>query len=92
MLRLDELFALVNATRKRLGWDIIDTNQSMMGYLEDEVVELRVEVDQNNRQGIEDELMDVLFVCLSLIHDNRIDVTQALKRKLDRVIDKYEAR
>lgn len=92
MKHIADLMNLMNEVRQRLGWDKIDTNQTMMGYLEDEVKELRVEIDQNNSQGIEDELMDVLFVCLSLIHDNKIDMSVALKRKLNEVVKKYESR
>ena len=92
MKNIEELMNLMNEVRQRLGWDIIDTNQTMMRYLEDEVKELRVEIDQNNTQGIEDELMDVFFVCLSLIHDNKIDVSIALERKLNEVVKKYESR
>ncbi|MCD8519437.1 MAG: hypothetical protein LRY24_00830 [Erysipelotrichaceae bacterium] len=92
MKHIADLMNLMNEVRQRLGWDKIDTNQTMMGYLEDEVKELRVEIDQNNSHGIEDELMDVLFVCLSLIHDNKIDMSVALKRKLNEVVKKYESR
>jgi NTP pyrophosphatase (non-canonical NTP hydrolase) len=92
MTQINEMMNYINEVRQRLGWDLIDTNQSMMGYLEDEVKELRVEIDHNHSQGIEDELMDVLFVCLSLIHDNKIQLDSALKRKLEAVVKKYEAR
>jgi NTP pyrophosphatase (non-canonical NTP hydrolase) len=92
MTQIHEMMSYINEVRHRLGWDLIDTNQSMMGYLEDEVKELRIEIDLNHPQGIEDELMDVLFVCLSLIHDNRIELDNALKRKLEAVVQKYEAR
>lgn len=92
MKHIADLMNLMSEVRQRLGWDKIDTNQTMMGYLEDEVKELRVEIDQNNSHGIEDELMDVLFVCLSLIHDNKIDMSVALKRKLNEVVKKYESR
>lgn len=92
MKNIADLMNLMNEVRQRLGWDKIDTNQTMMGYLEDEVKELRIEIDHNHAQGIEDELMDVLFVCLSLIHDNKIDVSVALERKLNEVVKKYESR
>lgn len=92
MTHIHEMIAYINDVRHRLGWDLIDTNQSMMGYLEDEVKELRIEIDRHHPQGIEDELMDVLFVCLSLIHDNKIELNTALQRKLEAVVQKYEAR
>jgi NTP pyrophosphatase (non-canonical NTP hydrolase) len=92
MTHIEEMMSYINDVRHRLGWDLIDTNESMMGYLEDEIKELRIEIDQNHPQGIEDELMDVLFVCLSLINDNHIDLHSALKRKLESVVKKYEAR
>lgn len=92
MQTLHEMQLLINGVRERLGWDIIDTNQSMMGYLEDEIKELRTEIDAHNPIGIEAELMDVLFVCMSLIYDNNIDVSQALSNKLALVVAKYEAR
>lgn len=92
MTQIEEMITYINDVRHRLGWDLIDTNESMMGYLEDEIKELRIEIDQNHPQGIEDELMDVLFVCLSLIHDNHIELHSALKRKLEAVVQKYEAR
>jgi NTP pyrophosphatase (non-canonical NTP hydrolase) len=92
MERIEDVIQLVNQVRHRLGWDVIDTNETMMGYLNDEVEELKYEIAQNNAQGIQDELMDVMFVCFSILHDNHIDLATALKEKLDRVVEKYESR
>jgi NTP pyrophosphatase (non-canonical NTP hydrolase) len=92
MEKIEDVINLVNQVRHRLGWDIIDTNETMMSYLSDEVEELRQEIEHNNPKGISDELMDVMFVCFSLLHDNQIDLRTALKEKLDRVVEKYESR
>lgn len=92
MEKLEDIVALVNQVRHRLGWDMSDTNSSMMAYLSDEVEELRIEIQRDNAQGIQDELMDVMFVCFALLHDNHIDLRDALKKKLDRVVEKYESR
>jgi len=92
MEKINDLFTLMNQVRHRLGWDEIDTNASLMTYLKDEVNELDIEIQANHAQGIQDELMDVLFVCLALVHDNKIDLAQALKQKLDDVVVKYESR
>jgi NTP pyrophosphatase (non-canonical NTP hydrolase) len=92
MEKIEDVIQLVNEVRHRLGWDIIDTNETMMSYLSDEVEELKIEIQHNNPKGISDELMDVMFVCFSLLHDNQIDLKTALKEKLDRVVEKYESR
>ena len=92
MEKIEDVIKLVNQVRHRLGWDIIDTNETMMTYLSDEVEELKYEMEHNNQQGISDELMDVMFVCFSILHDNHIDLASALKEKLDRVVEKYESR
>lgn len=92
MEKIEDVIHLVNQVRHRLGWDIIDTNETMMSYLSDEVEELKHEISHNNPQGISDELMDVMFVCFAMLHDNQIDLGVALKEKLDRVVEKYESR
>ena len=54
MEKIEDVIKLVNQVRHRLGWDIIDTNETMMTYLSDEVEELKYEMEHNNQQGISD--------------------------------------
>lgn len=92
MEKIEDVIQLVNQVRQRLGWDKNYTNLSMISYLSDEVEELRIEIQRDNAQGIQNELMDVMFVCFALLHDNHIDLKVALKEKLDCVVEKYESR
>lgn len=87
-----ETIEAINAMRKRLGWDKSDDLNALIRYLNEEVVELTQEIEKQTHdfQAIEEELADVLMVALALADDLKLDVDTIIKKKLVKVIDKYE--
>lgn len=87
-----ETIEAINAMRKRLGWDKSDDLHALIRYLNEEVVELTQEIEKETHdfQAIEEELADVLMVALALADDLKLDVDTIIKKKLVKVIDKYE--
>lgn len=89
---MKETIALMNTLRQRLGWDKSDTLESLIGYLNEEVQELTVEVlaDSIDFDKVEAELADVLIVVLGLLDDLGLDGHTIVKKKMEQVIIKYE--
>ncbi len=87
-----ETIEAINTMRKRLGWDKSDDLKALIRYLNEEVVELTQEIEKeaHDFHAIEEELADVLMVALALAHDLKLDVDTIIKKKLIKVIDKYE--
>lgn len=87
-----ETIEAINAMRKRLGWDQSDDLQSLIRYLNEEVLELNQEIAKENIDffAVEEELADVLMVALALADDLKLDVDDIIRKKLIKVIDKYE--
>ena len=79
--------------RQQLGWDQSDTLDSLLGYLLEEVAELKAEILQKpiDKQALESELADVLMVLLAMIDDNQLDPETIVAKKIKEVIKKYES-
>lgn len=90
---MKETIEIINAMRERLGWDQTDDLTSLIGYLNEEVVELTEESKKQplNHQALIEELADVLMVALALADDLNVSVHQIIKDKIEKVVKKYES-
>jgi len=65
--------------------------ESVWAKLDEEIIELRQEVGiENNQDRIEDELGDVLFVCVNLAKYLKINPEQALRRANQKFIKRFK--
>lgn len=92
-MKFAELIEKINEMRQRLGWDISDTNETLLSYLLEEVAELKIEMMKQpiDIAALKSELADVLMVLLSIIDDNDLDASEIVLEKMKEVIQKYES-
>ncbi len=90
---MKETIEIINAMRVRLGWDQTDDLSSLIGYLNEEVVELTEESKKQpiDRKALIEELADVLMVALALADDLNVSVHQIIEEKIEKVVKKYES-
>ena len=65
------------AAQTGFDWSSVD---SVLSKVDEELSELKVEIDLANTQGIEDELGDLLFTCVNLSRHLKVDPETALRR------------
>ncbi len=65
-----------------------EKSSDVIDKIEEELKELKAEIISDNKDGIEDEIGDLLFAVASLARKNEIDPEMALKRALE----KFKAR
>ncbi len=76
------------AARVGFDWPSIDP---VFEKLQEEIAELRMEVDKASMDGIEDELGDVLFVCANLALRLGVDPETAVRSTNDKFIRRFKA-
>lgn len=65
---LADLFSLVRTLRKECPWDRKQTPQTTIMYLIEEVYELFAAITDESKDGIVDEIGDVMFLLFFLVH------------------------
>ena len=63
----------------QLGFDWPDIHP-VLDKLEEEIAELRHSIDSGELDAVEDELGDLMFVCVNIARHHRIDAEMALRR------------
>ena len=87
---MEKSIALAQTIRRELGWDQTDTLQTLITYLEEEVAELKYEIETNGPlENLTNELADVFLVALSFAHDLKVSPYEILLHKKPKIIAKY---
>jgi tetrapyrrole methylase family protein/MazG family protein len=92
MVKFNELVQLVETLREKCPWDKKQTLDSLKGKIIEEAYELVDAIEQDNVEGISEEIGDFLFLALFLIRLLEEQDRASLGGIIDSTIEKYKTK
>ncbi len=93
MIKMDDLIKRIIDFRDSRKWNETDKPESIAKAISIEAAELlenfQWKSNVDDLTNVKDELADILFLVLTLIHDLNLDVKEIIENKLEKIAEKY---